>query len=306
VRVLIAGCGYLGAALGARLAAEGHAVFGLRRRPEGLPAGVKPIAADLGDSASLRRALPGALDAAVYAAAPSTRTPAAYRAVYVEGLVRLIDTARVPRLLVVSSTSVYGQDGGEWVDEGSPTEPTAWSGRLVLEGEALARVRQPDACAVRLGGLYGPGRARLVDAARAGRLAYQSDPPRYTNRIHRDDAAGALAHLLVRPRRAPVYVAVDREPAREETVQRWLAARVGGPPPREAGGPGRGAGKRASSALLVASGYRFLFPTFREGYGRLAGIAVAGIGVDGIASDERAVEETARGGAAGGSGGDDA
>jgi nucleoside-diphosphate-sugar epimerase len=301
VRVLIAGCGYLGAALGARLAAEGHAVFGLRRLPVGLPAGVVPIAADLGDSASLRRALPGQLDAAVYAAAPSARSPAAYRAVYVEGLAHLIDAARAPRLLVVSSTSVYGQDGGEWVDEGSPTEPTAWSGRLVFEGEALARERQPDACAVRLGGLYGPGRAGLVDAAIAGRLAYQSDPPRYTNRIHRDDAAAALAHLLARPPGAPVYVAVDREPAREEAVQRWLAARVGGPPPREAGGPGRGAGKRASSALLVASGYRFLFPTFREGYGGLAGIAVGGIAPGG-----RSVDGMARGGVAGGGGGDDA
>jgi nucleoside-diphosphate-sugar epimerase len=270
LRVLIAGCGYLGSALAAQLAGAGHQVVALRRRPAGLPPGVRPFAADLGDAAALR-ALPGPFDAVVYAAAPGGRDEAAYRAVYEAGVANLLGAVRCGRFLLSSSTSVYAQDEGEWVDEGSPTEPRAFTGRGVFAGEALARARHPAACAVRFGGLYGPGRTRLLRAARTGGLAYQAAPRRYTNRIHRDDAAAALAHLLARPSLEAVYVAVDCEPAAEEPLQRWLAARVGGAPPRVRAGRPEGAGKRCSNRLLLASGYRFRFRTFREGYGALAG-----------------------------------
>jgi len=66
VRVLIAGCGYVGSVLAAMLAAEGHEAFGLRRRPAGLPPGVRPVAADLCDRRALAAALPADLDAVVY------------------------------------------------------------------------------------------------------------------------------------------------------------------------------------------------------------------------------------------------
>ncbi len=269
MRVLIAGCGYVGSALAVRLLAQGHAVVALRRRIAGLPPGVVAVAADLGDRAALR-ALPGPFDAVVYAAAPDAREPAAYRTVYASGLAALLASVACDRFLLASSTSVYGQDGGEWVDEASRTEPSGFAGRIVLEGEALVRAGHASGSAVRFGGLYGPGRTRLLEAARAGRLAYAAATRHYTNRIHRDDAAGALAHLLARARVEPVYVAVDSEPADQETVYRWLAARVAGPPPRAAFGAG-GGGKRCSNRLLLASGYRLLFPTFREGYGALAG-----------------------------------
>jgi nucleoside-diphosphate-sugar epimerase len=282
VRVLIAGCGYLGAALAARLAREGSEVVALRRRPGGLPAGVRPFAANLAEPASLRP-LPGPFDAVVYAAAPDGRSEAAYRAVYETGVANLLAAARCERFVLVSSTSVYGQDAGEWVDESSAAEARGFAGRSVRAGEALARERHGAACAVRLGGLYGPGRSRLLRAARAGDLAYQPAPPHYTNRIHRDDAAGALAHLLNRPRLEPVYVGVDCEPAAEEPLQRWLAARVGGAPPRPRVGPAGGAGKRCSNRLLLAAGYRFRFPTFREGYGALADAEPG----DGPAADQR-------------------
>jgi nucleoside-diphosphate-sugar epimerase len=270
VRVLIAGAGYVGSALAAQLAAAGHAAVALRRTAGAAPPGVTAIAADLADPASLR-ALPGPFDAIVYAAAPDARSEAAYRAVYVDGVAAILAAVPCERFLLTSSTSVYGQDAGEWVDEASATEPGHFTGRIVLEGEATARARHPIACSVRFGGLYGPGRSRLVAAAREGRLAYAVDPPRFTNRIHRDDAAGLLAHLLLANDLAPAYVGVDCDPAGEETFYRWLAERVGGPKPAASSEAGGGAGKRASNRLALASGYRFRFPSFREGYGALAG-----------------------------------
>lgn len=276
MRCLIAGCGYLGSALAERLARRGHEVFGLRRRPAGLPAGVTPVAADLGDPAALAAALPGDLDAVVYAAAADSRDPADYRRAYPDGLGHLLDALPEPgpRVLFTSSTSVYGQDDGSWVDEDSPTEPPSETGRILLEAEArLAGSGRPGAT-LRLGGLYGPGRTRLIESVRSGAARIPAGEAVPTNRIHRDDAAGALDHLLNLPAVDPVYLGVDDDPADLGTVLRWMAQRLGVPEPPLAE-PGDGAGaagrgrrmrKRCRNGRLRGSGYAFTYPSFREGY----------------------------------------
>ncbi len=274
MRVLVAGCGYVGTALGLALAADGHTVFGLRRRAAALPAPLVPVSADLTDAASLA-GLPADLDAVVYAAAAGGRSEAAYRVAYVDGLGNLLEAlaaaARPPRrVLFTSSTSVYGQEDGSWVDEGSPTEPRGFTGRLVLEGEGCVAAGPIPGVVLRLGGIYGPGRTRLLESVRRGEARAT---PGWTNRIHRDDAAGALRHLLGVADPAPLYVGVDCEPAERPAVLAWLAERLGvAAPPREpasAGGGGRGGSKRCRNARLLASGYAFRYPTFREGYAAL-------------------------------------
>jgi nucleoside-diphosphate-sugar epimerase len=276
MRCLIAGCGYLGSALAGRLARRGHTVFGLRRRPAGLPEGVTAVAVDLGDPAALAAALPGDLDAVVYAAAADSRDPADYRRAYPDGLGNLLDALPEPgpRVLFTSSTSVYGQDDGSWVDEDSPTEPASETGRILLEAEArLAGSGRPGAT-LRLGGLYGPGRTRLIESVRSGAARIPAGEPIPTNRIHRDDAAGALDHLLNLPGVDSVYLGVDDDPADLGTVLRWMARRLGVPEPPLAE-PGDGAGatgrgrrmrKRCRNARLRGSGYVFTYPSFREGY----------------------------------------
>jgi nucleoside-diphosphate-sugar epimerase len=275
VRVLVAGCGYVGSVLAASLAAEGHEAFGLRRRPEGLPPGVRPVAVDLGDREALAAALPPDLDGVVYATAADSREPAAYRRAYVEGLENLLALLPRPgpRVIFTSSTSVYGQDDGSWVDETSPTEPPSETGRILLEAEAvLATSRRPGA-SLRLGGIYGPGRTRLLESVRRGEARIPAEPGVFTNRIHRDDAARALDHLLKLPQLGPVYLGVDDEPAELGTVLRWMAGRLGVPePPVAAAGEGTRAGrglrtrKRCSNRRLRGSGFDLRHPTFREGY----------------------------------------
>ncbi|MBA4115847.1 MAG: hypothetical protein H0X71_05290, partial [Rubrobacter sp.] len=114
------------------------------------------------------------------------------------------------------------------------------------------------------------------------RKAPEEAPPRYTNRIHRDDCAGALRHLILLSNPDPIYLGVDPEPATLHTIAKWFATRPGVTPgqpsaparstsqnrPRETS---RSASrfrtnKRCSNALLIHSGYRFLYPTFREGF----------------------------------------
>jgi nucleoside-diphosphate-sugar epimerase len=266
VRVLIAGCGYVGAALATELAAAGDEVLGLTRSGTGLPVGVTPVAADVTDPASLR-GLPADLDAVVYAVAPDRRDEAAYRAAYVDGLANVLAAVGpVGRLVHVSSTAVHAQTDGSWVDEDSPAEPTGFRGRLLLAGERLAA--EAGGTVLRLAGIYGPTRTRLPEQVRAGEATCPPTPT-YTNRIHRDDAAGALTHLLRLDAPAPRYLGVDDDPADRCTVLTWLAEQLGAPPPRPGPASPRGSNKRLVNRRLRSSGYRLRHPSFRDGYGAL-------------------------------------
>jgi len=286
-RILIAGCGYVGTALAERLVAEGHVVWGLRRHPEGLPPGVHPLAADLTDPGTLRN-LPSGLECVVYMAAPDRLDDEAYRSIYVEGLSHVLDALQRQgqeprRIFFTSSTVVYAQANGEWVDETSSTEPVHFSGTRMLEAERLLLGSPFPATILRLGGIYGPGRVGLIERVRRGEAVCADGPPLFTNRIHRDDCVGGLQHLMSLPQPEGLYLGVDHEPADECEVLRWLAAQLGVPPPRvgpPAGlGPRRQRGpprprrragsKRCRNARLVASGYIFRYPTFRDGYGAL-------------------------------------
>jgi nucleoside-diphosphate-sugar epimerase len=272
-RILIAGCGYVGSALGALLVAKSDTVWGLRRRPAELPPGIRRLEADLSVPTSLRD-LPIDLDYVVYAVSPGGYDDAHYRSAYVDGPRHLFEAfehqrLRPRRVFFVSSTAVYGQSGGSWVDEMSPAQPESFAGRRVLEGECVAREGPCPVTVLRLGGIYGPRRTQLIDRVRAGSALYAADPPRYTNRIHRDDCAGVLAHLLSLESPAPLYLGVDSDPAPEREVYRWLAERLGVPAPPEDMDAGPGASKRCSNARLLASGYRLHYPSFRDGYAEL-------------------------------------
>lgn len=271
-RVLIAGCGDVGTVLGLRLHEDGHEVWGLRREAGRVPAPIRGIAADLAAPSGLD-ALPGGIELVCYTAAAGGSGDDAYRAAYVDGVRNLLAALRdgghpVHRFCFVSSTAVYGQDRGEWVDEESPTEPNRFTGRRLLEGEALVRATAVQGVVVRLAGIYGPGRERLIRQVLDGEPC-QAEPPSYTNRIHRDDCAGVLRHVLLLDDPAPVYIGVDNAPAPQCEVFSWLAERLGVPPSahQRAGNdvPAR-MNKRCRNERLRASGYRFLYPTYREGY----------------------------------------
>lgn len=271
-RILVAGCGDVGTRLGLRLAASGHEVFGLRRNAGRLPSPIVGIACDLGDPATLRF-LPESIEFVHYTAAADRGDDAAYKAAYVDGLSNVLDALRskatsLRRLLFISSTSVYGQSDGQWIDESAPCEPEGFSGQRLLEGERVALAGAPEAVVVRFGGIYGPGRERLISRVREGGTC-ADDPPTYTNRIHVEDCAAVMAHLMTLPSPEPVYVGVDSAPAPQCEVMDWMAERLGVPrPPRAVATPGRRSrgNKRCRNDKLLASGYRFHYPTYREGY----------------------------------------
>lgn len=285
--ILIAGCGDVGSTLGQQLSASGHQVWGLKRHPADLPPGIQPLAADLTDPATLTM-LPPALDYVVYSAAASGFSQAAYQAAYVTGVRNLLHALAAAqqqprRLLFTSSTSVYAQHQGEWVDEDSPAEADGFSGRCIREGEQLMWDSGWSAVAVRFGGIYGPGRTRLIESVRDGSATRPAGPPLYTNRIHRDDCARVLEHLLFLLEPAQLYVAVDDDPAPLGEVLSWLAVQLGMPEPPLAGHsplkPGAAASpdpalrmrasKRCRNSRLRTSGFVFRYPGYRDGYAAL-------------------------------------
>lgn len=281
MRILILGSGYVGRTAGARLAAAGHAVFGVRRRPDDgtlAAAGLRPLAADVTRPGTLA-ALPPGWDAVVNCVSSAGGDPAAYRALYLEGTRNLLAWLRPapPRRYVhVGSTSVYGQTDGAWVDEDSPTEPAAETARVLVATEALLR----DAAAagfpavlLRVAGIYGPGRGRLFQQLLRGEARLDGDGSRWLNQVHRDDVAGAIEAALECGRPGRVYNVADNEPVTQRDFLAWLAAQLGLPmpgpaAPDEARPRRRGAtNKRVSNRRLRAElGWQPRFPTFREGY----------------------------------------
>ena len=271
--VLIAGCGDVGMRLAALLQAQGQRLLCLRRNVAALAPGLPGFAADLADAASLR-ALPRGIRRVVYLPAPLMRDAVAYRTVYLAGLANLLDALDEPalqRCVLVTSSAVYGEHAGAWVDEDTPPAPLGFNGAILLQAEALLHTRLGASRGVvlRLAGLYGPGRTQLLDTLRNGTARAPRDPPFYANRIQVDDAAAALAHLLALPDPASVYLGVDDTPLPLHELYAALAQQLRAPAPG-IGPPPPGIGnKRLRNARLRASGWAPRWPDTRAGYAAL-------------------------------------
>ena len=264
---LLVGCGDLGSAVGLRLAARGHDVLALRRNADRVPAPLRGLSVDLTRETPVLTDLRA--DLLVVALTARPRTEAAYRATYVDGMARGLDalaaTGHLPRRAVlVSSTAVHGSAAGPVLaDETSPPQPADGPGRMLLAAEELFAERLPHGTVLRLSGLYGGGSTRLVDMVRENRV---EDPHRWTNRIHREDAADAVVHLLtMESEPGDLYLGTDDEPALLGDVTAFLADRLGAPAPPPAD-PARGHGKRLSNARRRATGWAPARPSYREGY----------------------------------------
>ena len=282
--VAILGCGYIGIELGRQLT-ETHDVVGVRRSQAGIDAiedaGFTGVQADLTDPESLA-SVPDA-DTIVFAASSGGRGADAAREIYVEGqrtaLEHFCSRDNPPeRYIYTSSTGVYGDHGGAWVDEETPLDPTtektsvlAEAERVAIDGAAELGV---DGMVARLSGLYGPDRYRLE--------RYIEGPVTdgYLNMVHQTDTAGAIAFMLRKDPDYDVVLVVDDEPVSKWEFADWLAEACGvdEPPKRtkeerledddlsEASRRRILTSKRCRNDRLRELGYEFTYPTFREGY----------------------------------------
>ncbi len=292
MKVVVVGCGYVGLELARQLGRRGHEVTGVRRSEAGLEAidalgetvdgSVEAVRADATDAETLS-VLPDA-DGVVFAASSGGRGADAAREVYVDGLRNVLSeygnrTVSPDRLVYTSSTGVYGDHDGEWVDEETPIEPTTEKTRVLATAETVAveeaAERGIDGTVARFGGLYGPDRYRLA--------RYVDGPVTagYLNMVHRDDAAGSVRYLLETDcARGEPLIVVDDEPVDKHAFANWLADECGVDRPTKRSKAERIAdgelstaarrrirtSKRCSNDRLRALGYEFSYPTFRDGY----------------------------------------
>ena len=268
MRALIAGCGDVGSILATSLLKDGHEVYGLKRDTSTLPDGVQPVQADLLNPDTLTN-LPTEIDSLVFMPTPSARDQAGYEAIFIRGWKNIWAALDRPpaRTLLVSSTAVYGECDGGVVNEETFPGPTGFNGKVLLEMEQHAAACTKKLIVVRVSGIYGPGRERLIRLAASEGLEIQQSPPFFTNRIHSYDAAAVLKHLLEIDKPAALYVASDNLPAPRYEVVQWLANEQGRPAPAALTNEHAGRGKRVDNQRLRDSGFRFCFPDYRVGYG---------------------------------------
>ena len=278
MNIVIVGCGDVGTRCAKILTDAGHQVLGVRRNTAALPQWLVPVEADVLVPETLRFLHPDAtnsvtIDVLIYSLAATSFNEQAYRDAYVTGLNNTLNALggrSLKRCFYLSSTGVYHQNNGEWIDENCATLPTRFNGQLVLQGEQLVRARSDGTC-VRYSGIYGPGRLRMINRVAAGQ-ATPANPEVFTNRIHIEDCAGALAHLVrlaETDRLEAVYLASDSLPATSADVEAFIAQRLGltfdktRPVP---GGKRIAGSKRCSNRRLLDTGYQFKYPDFRAGY----------------------------------------
>lgn len=281
--VLLAGLGYVGSALADALVASGRALIGATKSgggdvdPTGLNRRPYPVeSCDLGDREAVltlagglreRGESPGQM---VHCASSGRGGPEAYRAVFVAGTRHLIEAFPGVPLIFTSSTSVYPQVDGSVVTETSDTEPDRETGRLLREAEN--QVLAAGGTVLRLAGLYGPGRSVHLQKYLEGTATIESGPvSRLLNQLHRDDAVGAILHLLGLPPyriAGEIFNVADDTPITQRACYEMLAAHFEGSlPPESPPDPDRKRGwthKAVSNAKLRATGWKPRYPSFAE------------------------------------------
>lgn len=276
IRLLIAGCGDLGMRVTRRVLQNPiNRVWGLRRTrpeaPEGMP-GLTWFEADLAQPETMKN-LPTGITHILFSAAPNARTESDYRAVYFDGLRNVVQNAyssALKRVLFVSSTAVYGEHGAEWVNEDTPVNPKNFNGRVLLETEqwlyTFGLEHALTTLSLRLSGIYGPGRTALLEKLKLGQVGAPSSAEHWSNRIHVDDAAAAVVHLMEFEHPQSTYLITDSTPLSMRTLYEALAQQVGGPVPAVSESPAFVGSKRLSNARLRETGFIFQWPDSRDGY----------------------------------------
>lgn len=271
--ILVVGLGDVGYPVALALDELGHQVTGLKRQLAQFSVPFPVMLADISQPASLQT-LPTNFDLLLFIVSPGGRQAEAYQAVFYEGLKNLLahfaDAEQQPICLMVSSTSVYAQNQGEWVDESSETRPLAATAQWLVAAEQLLYESNKKHCVVRFSGIYGPGRDWLIRRA-AGGEAIQRDPPSYTNRIHQQDCVAVLLFLanklLAGDQLQPCYLASDNDPAPLWDVMNWIAEQYHFPMPVALNlAVDAPQNKRCSNRRLTDLGYQFQYASYRDGY----------------------------------------
>lgn len=271
--VLIVGFGYLGQYVAAefRKANADVKLLGTIRRPERRQAleslGVEPIVYDVltGDPKSLPQ-----VDVVVYCVGFDRTAGIPIRRVYVEGAERTVSNMPKPgKLIYISSTGVFGDPKGAWVDESTPTEPVDDSGKACLAAEhcliEISKKRRFELVVLRLAGIYGPGRLMNAESLRAGK-PIAANPDAHVNLIHVEDAAQVVRLAAEKAIDGSLYLVSDGNPVLRRDFYQSLARELKAPLPKfdpVSATRQRGDRRIANDKLLKELQPMFQYPIFQ-------------------------------------------
>ncbi|RUO39389.1 NAD(P)-dependent oxidoreductase [Aliidiomarina taiwanensis] len=259
------------------LIASGYSVIGARRSPV-LDPGAESLSFVQGDGREVeawRRWLLQKPDTIIISMIPTDFTEEGYRQGYLEPVQALLKALSAlqnyhPQIYFVSSTSVFGDAGGDWVNEETQPNPSGFSGMVLLACEQALLASGYTGYIMRCSGIYGPGRTRLIDSVRTGQFKLHQG---WTNRIHADDIARAINLLMQRQQVTGMEILhlSDDTPVAQRDVVLWLAEQLGisvESKQKTSSIPARGS-KRISNDKLKSLGFEFTYPSFKQGYSQL-------------------------------------
>lgn len=268
MRVLQIGCGGLGRLIAEATLAQGHDLTIVRRSPQAVPAGASALYLDVVNEPSLPALSSLETEIVLYCLAPLAGQ--SYAQTYQQGLRHVLANLNMQALrhvFFMSSTSVYGEQHGEWVDDETLATPLEDNGKTLLAAEQLLDALPCGHTALRASGLYGPQRLYLL------RLLQQPERwpqhTHWTNRIHEQDVAAAVVFCydaLSRGARLPAHcILTDGMPAPQHEVLQWLAAQLESPGPHTPSALPH-SGKRIRNTFLKQAGFEGQFADYRAGY----------------------------------------
>jgi len=272
--VIIVGCGFLGKATAQLFWEQGDHVIGIVRSEasrdellrEQLPFEI--LACDVTNHNAIQKIKPRLQKTSpmIYAVSSGHGGAETYAAVYRDGLKNMLEVCSPNRLIFVSSTSVYAQCDGTWIDESSETKPDRPTSRILLEAEAIALAA--GGSVARFSGIYGPERSVLLKKFLNHEARLENGGCRFINQIHRDDGAQALYHLATSSATPGIYNVTDNTPAPQREIYQWIAEALNKPlPPNGPADLNRKRGwtsKRVSNKKLRETGWAPQFPSYRE------------------------------------------
>jgi nucleoside-diphosphate-sugar epimerase len=269
--LLLAGFGTIAQQLATQLLDDNQRVIGVSRSRKSFEhSNFTAIRCDLTQPIA-KNAFKEPVDIVVITLTPDAYTDDDYRKIYFQATQNILDyfDGSSTQVIFVSSTRVYGQTQGEWVDENTPTIPADEKGRILVEAEQLVLNHNTNNCVVRFAGIYGQGRNRFLKKIEQG-AELQKSPPYYTNRIHQDDCVGILKLIIDKKlsgeNTESIYIGCDDDKAPIFEVAEWLAKSFGFPMPTAKPENSLIQNKRCNNKKIKELGYKFIFPSFKDGY----------------------------------------
>ena len=272
LKILIVGCGQLGFSIVKNADPDIFKLYGFSRSLRKSPPSIEMHQVDILKTEAIDAIKLINPEIIIYAVSADTQSIESYQEHYVAGLKNtyeaILELDHFKHLFFVSSTRVYGQKTTKILSELDIAEPSDYGGEALLEAETVARQLKDKATILRLSGIYGPNRTRMIQLA-------QSTPGNWpatnnwSNRIHEEDAARFIVFLMKRIMMnesiEPLYLVTDGVPTKQYDVLTWIRNRLQ-LTTDTIEVPILESGKQLQSVLLNQSGFELKYPDFTYGY----------------------------------------